>query len=76
MPRVPIINFNQMEKILKRNGFYPSRQKGSHVFFKHEDGRATSVPNHPGKDLSRALILSILRDIQMTTYQFIDELQK
>ncbi|MHB8384362.1 MAG: type II toxin-antitoxin system HicA family toxin [Candidatus Binataceae bacterium] len=29
-------------------GFVAARQKGSHVFFKHPDGRTTTVPRHRG----------------------------
>jgi predicted RNA binding protein YcfA (HicA-like mRNA interferase family) len=41
-----------MEKLLRRLGFDIVRQKGSHVFYRHPDGRTTTLPNHPGRDLA------------------------
>jgi len=38
--------------------------------------RTTTVPNHPGRDLSRPLIREILREIEVTPEQFIKELGK
>lgn len=75
MTRLPIVNFKTMEKILLRLGFEPVRQKGSHVFYRHPDGRTTTVPNHSGRDLARPLIREILREIELTPEQFQQELQ-
>lgn len=33
-------------KILNDEGFNPIRQRGSHIFFEHNDGRTVTVPNH------------------------------
>jgi predicted RNA binding protein YcfA (HicA-like mRNA interferase family) len=52
------------------------RQKGSHVFYRHSDGRTTTVPNHSGRDLARPLIREILREIELTPAQFQKELEK
>jgi len=65
-----------MEKLLLRLGFQIIRQKGSHVFYRHVDGRTTTVPNHPGRDLARPLIREILREIELTPEQFRKELEK
>jgi len=65
-----------MEKVLRRLGFDPVRQKGSHVFYRHPDGRTTTVPRHPGRDLSRPLVREILKDIEITPEQFQAELGK
>ena len=55
-----------MSKILRHLGFSLIRQKGSHAYFSHLDGRATVVPIHRGEDLGRGLIRAILRDIEIT----------
>lgn len=70
MTRLPVINFRRMEKALLHLGFEPVRQRGSHVFYRHPDGRTTTVPNHPGRDLSRPLIREILHEIELTPQQF------
>lgn len=70
MTRLPMVGFPRMEKVLFSLGFQLVRQKGSHVFYRHPDGRTTTVPNHPGRDLARPLIYEILREIELTPEQF------
>jgi predicted RNA binding protein YcfA (HicA-like mRNA interferase family) len=65
-----------MERVLLHLGFVKVRQKGSHVFYRHPDGRTTTVPNHPGRDLARPLIREILREIEVTPEQFQEELRR
>lgn len=76
MSRLPIVNFKTMEKILFQLGFAFIRQKGSHVFYRHPDGRTTTLPNHSGRDLARPLIREILREIEVTPEQFKIEMEK
>ena len=71
MTRTPIVKFMIMEKVLFNLGFKKIRQKGSHVFYEHPDGRTTTVPHHPGRDLARPLIYEILREINITPDEFI-----
>lgn len=59
------MSYRKLSKVLKRHGFQPVRQKGSHVFYQHEDGRTTIVPNHPGKDIPPGLVRKILADTQL-----------
>jgi len=76
MTRLPIVDFRKMEKALISLGFKPVRQKGSPIFYRHPDGRTTTVPNHPGKDLARPLLREILREIELTPEQFQEEIKK
>ena len=76
MSRLPIVDFRTMEALLIRLGFAVVRQRGSHVFYRHPDGRTTTVPNHQGRDLARPLIREILREIELSPDEFRDELQK
>ncbi len=70
MSKLPIVSAAQMSKILRHLGFSFVRQKGSHAYFKHPDGRATVVPIHRGEDLGRGLIRSILRDVDVPPEEF------
>ena len=71
MSRLPKITANELIKLFEKLGFKIIRQKGSHVFLRHEDGRTTVVPNHPGEKLDRGLLNKILRkDIQISREQF------
>jgi len=63
-----------MATLLLRLGFQPLRQKGSHVFYRHPDGRTTTLPNHPGRDLARPLIRELLREIELTPDEYRKEL--
>lgn len=75
MTRLPIVNAKTMEKVLLRQGFERVRQKGSHVFYRHADGRTTTIPHHPGRDLARPLIREILREIELSPDRFTEELR-
>lgn len=44
--------------ILERLGFVEVRQRGSHRQYRDADGRATTVPFHPGRDISPTLLAS------------------
>ena len=76
MTRLPIVDFRTMERVLLDLGFQAVRQKGAHVFYRHPDGRTSTLPNHPGRDLARPLVREILREIRLTQEQFAAELHK
>lgn len=76
MSKLPIVNAKQLEKFLLHLGFVMQRQKGSHKFYKHADGRYTTIPHHPGEDLSRPLIRTILNQIELSSEEFIQWLNK
>jgi predicted RNA binding protein YcfA (HicA-like mRNA interferase family) len=50
-----IVNAHRMDQLLCTLGFQAVRQKGSHIFYRHPDGRTTTVP-HSGRDLAGLLI--------------------
>lgn len=76
MTRLPTVDAVTLEKLLLRLGFEPTRKKGSHIFFRHPDGRTTTVPHHPGRDLATPLIREILREIKLTPAEFRQELDR
>ena len=76
MTKLPIVDFKTMEKLLLHLGFEPTRQRGSHVFYRHPDGRTTTLPNHAGRDIARPLIREILREIDISPDQFRETLEK
>ena len=75
MTRLPILNPRTLEKILYQLGFERVRQKGSHVFYRHPDGKTTTIPHHTGRDLARPLLRQILREIDLTPEQLLEELK-
>ena len=52
MSKLKITTSIQICKMIEGLGFYLLRQKGSHRFYKHTDGRTTVVPIH-AEDLDR-----------------------
>lgn len=65
MSRLRIIDARKMEKLLFKLGFERVRQKGSHVFYRHPDGRTTSVPHH-----QEEIIITLLH-LVLFTYGYI-----
>jgi predicted RNA binding protein YcfA (HicA-like mRNA interferase family) len=61
-------------RALKLFGFAEARQTGSHIFLKHPDGRATVVPMHSGEDIGRGLLRAILREAEIDTDEFLNNL--
>jgi predicted RNA binding protein YcfA (HicA-like mRNA interferase family) len=76
MTHISVVDFKTMEKILLKIGFEPIRQRGSHVFYRHKNGKVTIVPNHHGKDIAKPLIREILREIGLTPEQFKKDLEE
>jgi len=63
-------------KALEKAGFKAIRQKGSHVFLRHQDGRTTVVPYHKGEDIGIGLLRKIMRDACMSREEFIELAKK
>lgn len=76
MSKLKIIDARMMEKLLFKIGFQKIRQKGSHAFYKHRDGRVTTLPHHQGRVLARPLIREILREIKMSVDEYNDYLEQ
>ena len=74
--KLPVTSAKKLEKLILQLGFEQKRQRGSHVFYRHADGRYTTLPHHAGRDLSRPLIRQILREIGLTPEEYIQHLSK
>lgn len=72
MGKLPVLRAREVCVILERLGFSLVRQRGSHMQYRHPDGRGTTVPNHPGRDISPILLRQIARDIGMTAEELIE----
>ena len=70
MTKLILVSAQQLERLLLTVGFERIRQKGSHVFYRHPDGRTTTIPHHSGADLPRPLLRIILREIQMSVDEY------
>lgn len=73
--RLPMLKARDIIRILKKLEFFEVRQKGSHICFKHTDGRFTLVPCHGGEDIGKGLLRQILREIEITPKEFLKYLR-
>lgn len=76
MPKLPVLKAKELVKILNKMGFFKHHQVGSHAQFKHPNGRRTTIPLHPGKDIPRGTLKKILNDIEISPEEFIKFLKK
>jgi predicted RNA binding protein YcfA (HicA-like mRNA interferase family) len=68
---VPVLKPREVARLLDRLGFVEARQRGSHRQYRHADGRGTTVPFHPGRDISPTLLRKIARDVGLTIVEFL-----
>jgi predicted RNA binding protein YcfA (HicA-like mRNA interferase family) len=57
----PVCNANEVVRVLRRNGFLPIAQKGSHQKWRHPDGRQVIVARHGGKPIPLGTLRSIVK---------------
>ena len=73
MTRFPALEGKEIVSVLKEHGFSEERQRGSHLFMKHADGRATVVPVHAGETIRPGLFAKILRDVELSRKDFLKD---
>lgn len=70
MTRLTPLSARQVCRKLTKLGFVKVRQKGSHCFWQHKDGRCVVIPVHKGEDIGRGLMRSILNTIEISWEEF------
>lgn len=66
MGTVPVLKPAEVCRLLEARGFAAVRQRGSHIQYRHADGRGTTVPLHKGRDIAPPLLRQIAKDIGLT----------
>ena len=64
-----------MCKILEKLGFEKIFGKGSHIRFKHPDGRATVIPVHGNEEIGISLLNEILKQSKLNRDEY-DKLRR
>ena len=59
MGKLPALKAREVVALLEASGFEEARRKDSHKQFRYPDGRCTTVPFHPGRDMSPILLRQI-----------------
>jgi len=70
MPKLRPAKPEEIRKVLHKLGFEPIRQSGSHAVYRHPDGRWTTVPIHPGKEVAKGTLRKIIKDTGITVEEF------
>lgn len=70
MTKLPSLTGEQVVKALGKAGFQLLRQRGSHVYMKHIDGRSTVVPLHKGESVGKGLLRKIIQDTELSRDEF------
>jgi len=70
LSKLRTVDSKTLEKVLLNIGFEQVRQKGSHVFYRHPDGRMTTIPHHGSRPLARPLLREILRECEITVDEY------
>ena len=68
MTKLPVLSGKELCKALSKLGFNPIRQKGSHVYMQHADGRTTVVPMSP--QIGIGLLKRILNETDIDKEEF------
>lgn len=71
MGSVPVLKPNEVVAILVALGFTEVRQRGSHQQFRDGNGRQTTVPFQPGRDIAPVLLRQIAKDVGMPLDAFL-----
>lgn len=71
MAKVPVLKPEEVARLLSQLGFELVRQRGSLRQYRHPDGRGTTLPFHPGRDIAPPLLNQIAKDIGVTIQELL-----
>lgn len=71
MARLPHFSGKELGKIIEKMGFVFSHQTGSHLIYKHPDGRRVTIPHHSGEEIGPGLLTKIIKkDLHLSRKEF------
>lgn len=76
MPKLPVVKASELLRVLLKAGFCKHHQVGSHIQLKHADGRRTTIPYHPSKEITRKTLKAIIEDLNISVEDFTKLLRK
>ena len=68
--KLPRVTANEMIKIVEKLGFRFSRQSGSHIIYKNDEGKRVTLAYHSGKILHPKVVKNILVDAGLSVDEF------
>jgi predicted RNA binding protein YcfA (HicA-like mRNA interferase family) len=72
MDKINPLPAKKVIKALEKIGFRQIRQKGSHLFMRHPDGRTTLITVHPDEDIGKGMISKIINDARITREEWLE----
>jgi len=76
MAKLPRLTGKELATIVEKFGFVYNHTTGSHMVYKHQDGRRTTIPYHAGEEIGPGLLNKIIkRDLGITREEFIKHLK-
>ena len=71
MAKLPKLTGKEVAKIVEKLGFIYSHITGSHMVYKHTDGRRTTIPYHAGEEIGPGLLNKIIKkDLKINREEF------
>ena len=67
---MPRLTGKEVAKVVEKLGFLYSHITGSHIVYKHPDGRMTVVHVHGNEDLGKGLLREILNQIKVSREEY------
>lgn len=74
MAKLPRLTGKEVAKVVEKFGFIYSHTTGSHMVYKHKDGRRVTIPHHAGEEIGPGLLNKIIKkDLGITREEFMEE---
>jgi predicted RNA binding protein YcfA (HicA-like mRNA interferase family) len=67
---MPSARADEFRRAAAKLGFLKARQTGSHERWRHQDGRATTIPIHGGRQIGPPLFFRILNQLGIDEKEF------
>ena len=67
---LPVLGWREILKALRKKGFYPTRQTGSHIIVENGQGIWTAVPRKD--EIGKGLLLQIISDCGLAKKEFLE----
>lgn len=75
MSKLPHLTGKELAKIVEKFGFVYNHTTGSHMVYKHLDGRRTTIPHHANEEIGHGLLNKIIkRDLGITREEFFEKI--
>jgi predicted RNA binding protein YcfA (HicA-like mRNA interferase family) len=75
LAKLPRLTGKELGKIIEQFGFVHAHTTGSHMVYKHPDGRRATIPHHAGQEIGPGLLTKIIKkDLGITREEFLSRI--